>query len=124
MDEDPPALPVAFTLTENDIRLNNIERIERILQEAIDAGYNVKDIVNITFGKNKSSPLQLACSEGLFDLVCLLLQNGANINHIDTQYNWTALHCAAQNHIEICEILLKYGADVHVVSNRGMYKYC
>lgn len=110
---------IQFYFTDNEIRFNNIEAVERKLQDASDAGFSVKSLVNATFGNNKNSPLQIACSEGHFDLVCLLLQNGADINHADVQNHWTALHCAAQNHIEICDILLKYGADIHIKNTRG-----
>lgn len=110
-------------ITEYALRQNNIEEIERVLQDAEESGKDPKILVNTTFGKNQNSPLQIACSEGYFDLVCLLLQNGANINHTDSQYQWTALHCAAQNHIEICEILLKYGADLTLLSDRGACEF-
>ena len=106
-------------ISEVAVRQNQIENIERALQDAEDNGANVKDLVNVTYGKNLTTPLHVACTEGHFDLVCLLLQNGANINTTDSRYNWTALHCAAQNHIEICEILLRYGADISIRSNRG-----
>jgi ankyrin repeat protein len=114
-----PIPPRSYALSENAVRQNEIEVVERLLQDAEDAGKNVKEIVNVEYGKNHTSPLQIACSEGHFDLVCLLLQKGASINKTDLQYNWTALHCAAQNHIELCEILLRYGADIAILSNRG-----
>ena len=108
-----------FAITEFALRQNNIEEIERVIQDAEEAGIDVREVVNVKFGKNQSSPLQISCSEGHFDLVCLLLQNGADINYTDILYGWTALHCAAQNHIEICEILIKYGADITLLTDRG-----
>ena len=103
-------------IDEEMIRKNDIEEIERLLQD-IDDKEKVK-ILNQKFQQGQTA-LHLASSEGHFELVCLLLQNGSEINAQDKNH-WTPLHCAAQKfQLEICDILLQQGADVLILTEAG-----
>jgi len=56
-------------------------------------------------------PLHLAVQSEFIVAVLYLLDNGADVNLADAK-GWTALHFAAcQNNVDLCHILLKYGAE-------------
>lgn len=58
------------------------------------------------------SPLWVAASSGHADAVRLLLDNGAEVNHVSGPGN-TALNGAASNgHLEVVQVLMEGGADV------------
>merc|ERR1712137_898412 len=65
------------------------------------------------------TPLHIAATEGHFDLVCLFLQNGANIDTQDRN-DWPPLHCAAKHsHLDITEVLLKQRANINLLNESG-----
>lgn len=107
------------TITEDMIRNNETEIIEKILQEIDDENEDKKKILDQMY--SGQTALHIAAAEGFVELVCILLQQGAEINAIDKNH-WTPLHCAAQKfHLEICEILLQHGANVHLLTVAGLY---
>ena len=58
------------------------------------------------------APLSLACSEGKFDLVKNLIENGSDVNQKD-QANLTPIIRAATNgHKSIVKLLVSYGAKI------------
>jgi len=70
--------------------------------------------VNTPNGDDKSySPLQTACNFGQYEIVKLLIENGANVNSRDEE-NWTPLHCAVfGSNYKISKYLLRNNADVN-----------
>ncbi|MBQ8517058.1 MAG: ankyrin repeat domain-containing protein [Akkermansia sp.] len=66
-----------------------------------------------------STPLSFACrlGERRFDIVKLLLQNGANVNATD-QLGATALHVNIDSP-RIVDLLLEYGADISAKDSSG-----
>lgn len=108
------ALPKSpsVVLVEQIIRENNIEEVERRILEAEEKGEDLKSLVNVPVAQWNQTPLHIAATEGHFDLVCLFLQYGADIDGQDKN-NWSALHSAAKHaHLEITTILLQRRADI------------
>jgi ankyrin repeat protein len=61
---------------------------------------------------DEEAPLSLACSEGKFDLVKNLIENGSDVNQKD-QANLTPIMRAATNgHKSIVKLLVSYGAKI------------
>ena len=71
--------------------------------------------INVTNSYNES-PLYDAAMHGKYEMVKLLLENGANPN-LNTG-NGTALHKAIEyNYIEIVKLLIKYKADINLIDD-------
>ena len=61
--------------------------------------------------------LYLACKSGFYDMVKMLLQEGADINKIQRDGS-TALHVAAfYGHLHVVRLLLEYGARTDIKNN-------
>ncbi|KAI3573927.1 hypothetical protein IWW34DRAFT_810160 [Fusarium oxysporum f. sp. albedinis] len=66
------------------------------------------------------SPLGIACTKGLIEVVDLMLQNRADITVADNN-GWTPVIVASFNgHAEVIKLLLENGADITVADNKGM----
>lgn len=66
------------------------------------------------------SPLQLAAQAGHLDLVNILINAGAQVNHTDRLKGYTALHYAAMhNHPKIILFLLSRRADPNMQDSEG-----
>ena len=86
----------------------------------------VKDLIKANRGivniENDASetPLYMASYLGHLDIVELLVENGARINHKDTRGGWTALTLASsQGHNHIVEYLIIEGANLNERNNAG-----
>lgn len=65
-------------------------------------------------------PLIIATEEGFYELVELLLSKNADVNACPERDRRTALHTAAyKGHNDIARLLLRRGANVHVVDKDG-----
>mmetsp|Transcript_11804 Transcript_11804/g.15417 ORF Transcript_11804/g.15417 Transcript_11804/m.15417 type:complete len:278 (+) Transcript_11804:138-971(+) len=85
-----------------------------VLAALIQWGGNVNLI-----GKGQKSPLHLACAEGHYEGVEILMENKADIFHAD-ESGYTGLHYAAEGgHTDICKLLIMAGADVLAKDNCG-----
>ncbi|MDE5565070.1 MAG: ankyrin repeat domain-containing protein [Oscillospiraceae bacterium] len=66
-------------------------------------------------------PLQEACHEGCYEIVQMLLENGADVNCVDPTIHSTplimALRSNHQNRFEIADLLIKNGADMITVTD-------
>lgn len=59
-------------------------------------------------------PLETACQRGNKEIVELLIENGADVNHSEESEFYTALMTASHHgHANIVRLLLKHGADVN-----------
>ena len=56
--------------------------------------------------------LSLACRQGKQDIVELLLESGANVNHRNKAGNTPLLEACSQGHTTIAQMLLDHGADI------------
>jgi ankyrin repeat protein len=64
------------------------------------------------FENNDEAPLSVACSQGKFELVKNLIENGSDVNQKD-QANLTPIMRAATNgHKSIVRLLVSYGAKI------------
>ena len=86
----------------------------------------VKDLIKANRGivniENDASetPLYMASYLGHLDIVELLVENGARIDHKDTRGGWTALSLAAvRGHHHIVEYLIIEGAKLNERNNAG-----
>lgn len=71
--------------------------------------------------KNKDflTPLHLAADHSYFEIMDLLLKNGADINALDG-LGQTALHrCARDDNDQACRLLLSYNIDPTIISLQG-----
>jgi len=57
-------------------------------------------------------PLQIAATNGKKEAVLLLLENGANVNRVSEFQNTPITAAAFQGHMDVINVLLKWGADV------------
>ena len=69
----------------------------------------------------------MACRLGKENLAKMLIQAGANVNaqgddRFSSSMNCAPLHCATEKgHIDICEMLLKNGANIEAEVKSGLY---
>ena len=119
VETTPTEVPVAL-LTEQMVRRNCIEEIERLLEEAEERAEGAL-LVNRPIAQWNQNPLHVAATEGHFDLICLFLQHGADINKKDRN-DWSPLHCAAKHsHLEVTQIFLSRHADITLRNDSGVY---
>ena len=62
------------------------------------------------------TPLHKAVAARKFSFIILLLNNGAHVNAQDANKN-TPLHIASTINLQLCDILLKHGADPNIKNN-------
>lgn len=63
------------------------------------------------------SPLHIACVRGRYDIVCNLLQNGANINSRDNDGKSPIYFACENGHVNVVKCLLDGDADVNLRDN-------
>lgn len=69
--------------------------------------------------RRKMTALHYACQKGFIDIVELLIQSNADVNHF-TGKLWTALHIASwARHLDICKLLIDSGADPSIENRDG-----
>jgi ankyrin repeat protein len=61
---------------------------------------------------NDDAPLSMACSEGRFDLVKNLIENGSDINQKDLANLTPIIRAANNGHKSIVKLLVSYGAKI------------
>jgi ankyrin repeat protein len=63
--------------------------------------------------------LHLAVKQGNSDVVQLLLENGAEVDAVETDSGCTSLHYAVSlRHVDLCESLIRYGANTDAQTAR------
>jgi ankyrin repeat protein len=91
----------------------------KIIQLLIDRGASINEIdeKGINYDRiDYKTALHIAAKIGLANVVKILLENGADVNHegSDFEFPWTPLHhAAAAGHLEVVKILLEGGAEVN-----------
>ncbi|EGC28360.1 hypothetical protein DICPUDRAFT_160270 [Dictyostelium purpureum] len=92
------------------VKDGNRDEVSRLLKD------NHKDILLIK-DSMEQTPLHVACFEGFFDIVNLLIKKGAKLDAKDKN-GWTPLHCSASaGHLKICEVLIM--KDVSLATIEG-----
>jgi hypothetical protein len=87
-----------------------------IMKKLIEKGGNV----NCFIPQSKNTPLLLASNKGHFEMVKLLIENGANID-FQQKDGYTALYIAANNNEEkIVKYLVEKGANYHIKDYQGL----
>lgn len=80
---------------------------------------NAKDICDQT-------PLHIACSQGMSDIVKILLKKKGDVNARDSK-GWTPFHCAAnEQKYDICQILITHKANLNETTqdHASVLAYC
>lgn len=84
------------------------------VQQAIDEG------VDVNGDYSKGHPLTYYCIRDNYDIVKLLIDNGANVN-IGRGTAWNPLYAAARDASpEVVKLLLKNGADANILTKDGV----
>ncbi len=84
---------------------------------------NGADVNEARGDKHKITPLINAASDGYLNIVKLLLDNGANIDQVDSD-GTTALFMAAQSgHLDMVKYLLEHDADCSLPSTQSEEKF-
>ena len=102
---------------------NNISRVEKLIKNGVNIDYKSY------YSWDGSSPLMLACYKGYYDIVKILINNGADVNFTDN-YKRTPFYNAILDIdiqkknlnivIKILEILLQHGAKKKdIVTSNG-----
>jgi ankyrin repeat protein len=100
----------------NDIKVAIIGNNLKAVKDLIKAHPGIVNIENDA----SETPLYMASYLGHLDIVELLVESGARINHKDTRGGWTALTLASsQGHNHIVEYLIIEGANLNERNNAG-----
>ena len=105
----------------SDINIKSVEG-ENVLFEAIrNCSFQVVELlinrkidVNVSDEYNGKSALYYAIKLDKFDVFRLLIESGANVNHVDNDKHSLFHYAAINNKIQYAEILIEKGAVVHI----------
>ncbi len=102
------------------IRENDIEKLESILKFANPntiPGAVVIDAISQNIGEDNQTPLGAACDVGNFQMVKLLVEDGADVNYVPKNAFTSPLNIAVQSdsvdNLKIVKFLIEKGADIH-----------
>lgn len=110
---------VCKILNNNDTH-SKITTLETIIEKAIQC--NMVEIIKIAIDEKifiHNKYLVLACTINAYDIVKLLLDNGADVNY---QNNQALYECCSEGYYDICQLLLDHGADI--TSGRSLVVAC
>ncbi len=78
------------------------------MRQLLDAGVDI----NQHLDPEGNTALRRAAQNGHYNLVKLLLERGADVNHVNS-YGWTVLHyCCAHGAVHMSQLLIQHGADL------------
>lgn len=104
------------------IRENDITRLTRIVKFSDPNCVNENLIKAIVNERYRFTPLGEACSAGNFEMVKLLVEDGADVNYVPFFTYSSPLACAAESdstdNLKIVKYLIEKGADVNYYMNR------
>jgi ankyrin repeat protein len=86
----------------------NVSKVREFLETYDDA-------VEVILGGMKV--LHLTVERGHVDIVKLLIQNGADVNAVDSEKCTSLHHVASTGHVTIAKLLIQSGADVNALMN-------
>uniref|UniRef100_A0A0X3NZZ0 Uncharacterized protein n=1 Tax=Schistocephalus solidus TaxID=70667 RepID=A0A0X3NZZ0_SCHSO len=93
---------------------DDFDEVKRLLEENVNP-----DVQN----EDGLTALHQCCINNSIDMSILLLDHGANVNATDKEL-WTPLHAAATcGHKELCDLLIKRGADLLALNVDGNMPY-
>lgn len=99
-------------LLNNAIRSENYEISKKLLKYSVD--------INIKSLDRGYSPLMDAVWKSHFRLVKLLIEAGADLNHVADDGQSVLILATGIDNYDICEILIKAGANSHIKDKMGM----
>ena len=65
------------------------------------------------------TPLIFAAAKGHADIIPLLLDRGADINHTNIDHATALIWASWNGHCEAVKVLLAWGADIHIMDKVG-----
>lgn len=96
------------------VNFGTTHQVRRLLSK-----WRYSEDVNQTLSQGNTVLIE-ASIRGRHNMIKLLIEFGANINHANAG-GWTALHCAIYySHLKVAEVLLENGADVEMKTNEGL----
>ena len=87
---------------------NSTQTLEPSADVSIPPGVRLSNEAEVSLDEM----LSLACRQGKQDIVELLLESGANVNHRNKAGNTPLLEACSQGHVVIAQMLLDHGADI------------
>jgi len=102
------------------IRENNITGLNEIVKVSNPntiPSIGVIDLISENVGTDNQTPLGAACDVGHFEMVKLLVENGADVNYVPINAFTSPLNIAVQSdsidNLKIVKYLIEKGADIH-----------
>lgn len=105
------------------IKNDNEAECRRILEtECVDIhkkDSEIPELKNEPYYIRRSSPIIIACDVGNYNIVEMLLENGANINDTSECGLTPLMKASLYNYTNIIELLLSKGVDIHDQNTNG-----
>jgi ankyrin repeat protein len=79
----------------------------------------ITELKNEPYHIRAASPIVIACDVGNYNIVEMLLENGANINDTSERGLTPLMKASIYNHINVIELLLSKGVDIHEQNSNG-----
>ncbi|XP_071787020.1 ankyrin repeat domain-containing protein 61-like [Asterias amurensis] len=106
--------PKGFTVLHSAVEEGNLNFVKILLE----LGCDINAWTSPRTGRNRRNALQLAIIGNEIDVAKCLLSNSADANCRDQQGNTPLHHSAAHGSVDIIQLLLDYGGNIHAKNDR------
>lgn len=107
------------------IKNNDIAKLESILRFANPNCVTDNIVKSVIYGEIRHTPLGEACDEGNFEMITLLVKDGADVNYVPIDTFTSPLGFAVQSdssdNLKIVKYLIENGADVNYSKNNHVH---
>ncbi|KAJ6036183.1 hypothetical protein N7540_000462 [Penicillium herquei] len=116
-DSEPQSAPTSFiddsqcSSVMRDVYTNNLNSVRRYIQK-----HGTVEIDTESVSSDGKTALMVAASRNYYQMVNLLLENGANIHATDNKNCTILMHAVKDNNRKMVDLLVSHGADVNHVS--------
>ncbi|KAJ5714167.1 uncharacterized protein N7483_011348 [Penicillium malachiteum] len=116
-DSEPQSAPTSLiddsqcSSVMRDVYMNNLDSVRRYIQK-----HGTVEIDTEIVSSDGKTMLMVAASRNYYQMVKLLLENGANIHATDHKNYTVLMHVVKDNNRKMVDLLVSHGADVNHVS--------